>query len=146
MANHLCVSKIKNDSQLSVSFFSFFFFFFCSKFTLIKENRFFLFLAFNSLCYFRQLDLFVAIKCTYIHLILHACIHTYMMAVLSISSVATSFISCPFPLPLKLYVLVGDSSYIHTYIHTYVHTYITACIHTYIDSFIDAYIHTYIHT
>ena len=36
-----------------------------------------------------------------------------MMAVLSISSVTTSFISCSLPLPyspLKLYAFVGDSS------------------------------------
>ena len=36
-----------------------------------------------------------------------------MMAVLSVSSVTTSFVSCPLTLPyshLKFYVIVGDSS------------------------------------
>ena len=50
---------------------------------------------------------------------MHGCMNNFvvldvhdMMAVLSVSSVTTSFISCPLPLPypLKLYVFVGDSS------------------------------------
>ena len=48
----------------------------------------------------------------YTHTHTHTHIYIYMMVVLSVSSMTTSFTSCPLPpyFPLKLYVFVGDSS------------------------------------